>query len=70
MGRYQLFRRGRQERRGELALYVRETYQTMQINEGDDRVGSIQVRIRNKPSKSGIMVGIYCRSPRQDEEVD
>ena len=42
----------------------------MEINEGDDRVESIWIRIKAKANKTGVTVGVCYRQPTQDEEVD
>ena len=42
----------------------------MEINDGDDRVESLWVRIKAKANKSDIIVGVCYRPPNQDEEVD
>ena len=42
----------------------------MEINEGDDRVESIWIRIKAKANKTDVTVGICYRPPTQDEEVD
>ena len=41
----------------------------MEINDGDDRVESLWVRIKAKANKTDIM-GVCYRPPNQDEEVD
>ncbi|KAK4828900.1 hypothetical protein QYF61_001458 [Mycteria americana] len=68
---YKLFRRDRQGRRGGgVALYVRECFDCLELNDGDDRVECLWVRIRGKASKAGIVVGVCYRPPNQDEETD
>ena len=42
----------------------------MEINDGDDRVKSLWVRIKAKVNKTDIIVGVCYRPPNQDEEVD
>jgi len=42
----------------------------VEINEGDDRVESIWIRIKAKANKTGVTVGVCYRQPTQDEEVD
>ena len=42
----------------------------MEINEGDDRVESIWIRIKAKANKTDVIVGVCYRPPTQDEEVD
>ena len=42
----------------------------MGINDGDDRVESLWVRIKAKANKSDVTVGVCYRPPNQEEEVD
>ena len=42
----------------------------MEINDGDDRVERLWVRIKSKASKTDIIVGVCYRPPNWDEEVD
>jgi len=42
----------------------------MEINDGDDRVESLWVRIIVKATKTNIIVGVCYRPPNQDEQVD
>ena len=42
----------------------------MEINDGDDRVESLWVRIIVKATKTNIIAGVCYRPPNQDEEVD
>ncbi|KAK4830250.1 hypothetical protein QYF61_009317 [Mycteria americana] len=66
-----LFRRDRQGRRGSgVALYVRKCFDCLELNDGDDTVQRLWVRIREKVSKADIMVGGCFRPPNQDEEAD
>ncbi|KAK4810586.1 hypothetical protein QYF61_007323 [Mycteria americana] len=68
---YKLFKRDRQGRRGGgVALYVRECLDSLELNDGDDRVGCLWVRIRGKANKADIVVGACYRPPNQDEETD
>ncbi|GAB0206513.1 hypothetical protein GRJ2_003116900 [Grus japonensis] len=70
MDGYKLFRRDRQGRRGSgVALYVRECFDCLELNDGDDRVECLWVRIRGKANKADIMVGVCYRPPNQDEEA-
>ncbi|KAK4822093.1 hypothetical protein QYF61_009793 [Mycteria americana] len=61
-------RRGR--RGGGVALYVRESLDSLELNDGDDRVECLWVRIRGKANKADIVVGVCYRPPSQDEETD
>ena len=71
MDGYELFRRDRQGRRGGgVALYVRECFDCLELDDGNDRVECFWVRIRGKANKADIMVGVCYRPPNQDEEAD
>ncbi|KAK4827580.1 hypothetical protein QYF61_019482 [Mycteria americana] len=71
MDGYKLFRRDRRGRRGGgVALYVRESLDSLELNDGDDRVECLWVRIRGKANKADIVVGVCYRPPNQDEETD
>ncbi|KAK4824001.1 hypothetical protein QYF61_009126 [Mycteria americana] len=71
MDGYKLFRRDRQGRRGDgVALYVRECFDRLELNDGDDRVECLWLRTRGKANKADIMVGVCYRSPNQDEGAD
>ncbi|KAK4831120.1 hypothetical protein QYF61_015423 [Mycteria americana] len=71
MDGYKLFRRDRQAKRGGgVALYVRECLDSLELDDGDDRVECLWVRIRGKANKADIVVGVCYRPPNQDEETD
>ncbi|GAB0209357.1 maestro heat-like repeat-containing protein family member 7 [Grus japonensis] len=62
MDDYKLFRRDRQGRRGgEVALYVRECFDCLELDDGDERVECLWVRIRGKANKTDTMVGVCYR---------
>ena len=53
MDGYKLFRRDRQGRRGGgVGLYVRECFDCLELNDGDDRVQCLWIRIRGKANKA------------------
>ena len=59
MDGYKLFRKDRQGRRGGgVALYVRECFDCLELNDGDNRVECLWVRIRGKANKADIMVRV------------
>ncbi|GAB0180585.1 maestro heat-like repeat-containing protein family member 7 [Grus japonensis] len=67
MDGYKLFRRDRQGRRGSgVALYVRECFDYLELDDGDDRVECFWVRIGGKANKADIMVGSCYRPRNQD----
>ncbi|KAK4822673.1 hypothetical protein QYF61_019040 [Mycteria americana] len=71
MDGYKLFRRDRRGRRGGgVALYIRECLDSLELDDGDDRVECLWVRIRGKANKADIVVGVCYRPPNQDEETD
>ena len=57
-------------RGGGVALYVRECFDCLELDVGEDRVECLWVRIRGKANKASIMVGVCYRPPNQDEEAD
>jgi len=64
-----LFRRDRQGRRAsDVAFYVREYFDVVELRAGDDKVESLWVRIRGRANKADILVGVCYRPPNQDEE--
>ena len=68
MDGYQLFKRHRQGRKGSgVGLCVKKECECMEINDDDDRVESLWVRIK---AKTDIIMGVCYRPPNQDEEVD
>ncbi|GAB0210072.1 hypothetical protein GRJ2_003473000 [Grus japonensis] len=71
MDGYKLFRKDRQGRRGTgVVLYVRDCFDCLELDDGDERVECLWVRIRRKANKADIMVGVCYRPPNQDEEMD
>ncbi|GAB0190837.1 mitochondrial enolase superfamily member 1 [Grus japonensis] len=71
MDAYKLFRRDGQGRRGAgVALYVRECFDCLEVDDGDNRVECLWVRIRGKANKADIMVSVCFRLPNQDEGTD
>ncbi|KAK4829727.1 hypothetical protein QYF61_006188 [Mycteria americana] len=71
MDGYKLFRRDRRGRRGGgVALYVRECLDSLELDDGDNRVECLWVRIRGKANKADIVVGVCYRPANQDEETD
>ncbi|KAK4828839.1 hypothetical protein QYF61_000896 [Mycteria americana] len=43
---------------------------SLELDDGDDRVECLWVRIRGKANKADIVVGVCYRPPNQDEETD
>ncbi|KAK4810488.1 hypothetical protein QYF61_004268 [Mycteria americana] len=63
MDGYKLLRRDRRGRRGGgVALYVRECLDSLELDDGDDRVECLWVRIRGKANKADIVLGEASRS--------
>ena len=50
--------------------YVKESFDCLELNDGDGRAECLQVRIRGKTDKADIMLGVCYRAPNQDEEAD
>jgi len=68
---YKLFQRDRQRRRGgDEALYVRECFDCLELDDGNDMVEGLWLRIKWKAIKADVMVGACYRPPNQDEEAD
>ncbi|KAM9590842.1 uncharacterized protein ACIBXB_005891 [Morphnus guianensis] len=68
---YKLFRRDRQGRRGSgVALYVRECFDSTELQNCDDKVECLWVRMRGKANKADIVLGVCYRPPDQVEETD
>ena len=44
--------------------------QSFHLDDGDNRVECLWVRIRGKANKADVMVGVCYRPPNQDEEAD
>jgi len=53
-----------------VALYVRECFNCIELDECDDKVECLCVKMRRKANKADILLGVCCRPPSQDEEVD
>ncbi|KAJ7419991.1 hypothetical protein BTVI_23322 [Pitangus sulphuratus] len=71
MDGYKLFRRDRQGRRGGgVALYIRGSLDSVELEVSDNKVECLWVRIRGKANKADILVGVCYRPPNQDKEVD
>ncbi|KAJ7409116.1 hypothetical protein BTVI_57818 [Pitangus sulphuratus] len=71
MGGCKLFRRDRQGRRsGGVALYVRESLDSVELEVSNDKVECLWTRIRAKVNKADILVGDCYRPPNQDDEGD
>ncbi|XP_071892066.1 uncharacterized protein [Anas platyrhynchos] len=67
---YKLFRRDRQHRRGGgVALYIREFFDVVELEAGNDKVESLWVRI-SRDNKASVLVGVCYRLLNQDEETD
>ncbi|RMC12138.1 hypothetical protein DUI87_11273 [Hirundo rustica rustica] len=68
---YKLFRRDRQGRRGGgVALYIKQTFDTVGIETKEDGVECLWVRIKGNANKADILLGVCYRPPNQEEEVD
>jgi len=71
MDGYKFFRRDRQGRRGGgVALYVRDCFDCIELNDCNDKVTCLWVKIRGKANKPDILLGVCYRPPNQDEEVN
>uniref|UniRef100_A0A8B9ZFV9 Reverse transcriptase domain-containing protein n=1 Tax=Anas platyrhynchos TaxID=8839 RepID=A0A8B9ZFV9_ANAPL len=67
---YRLFRRDRQHGRGGgVALYIRESFDVVELEARNDKIESLWVRI-GRDNKASVLVGVCYRPPNQDEETD
>ena len=53
-----------------MALYIRECFDVVELETGNEKVESLWVRISGKTNKASILVGVCYRPPNQDEETD
>jgi len=68
---YKRFTRERQRKRsGGMVLYVRDCFDCIELNDCDDKVECLWVKMRGKANKTDILLGVCYRPPNQDEEVD
>ena len=68
---YKIFRRDRRGKRGSgVALYVRDCFDCIELNNCDDKVECLWVKMRGKANKADILLGVCFRPPNQDEEAD
>jgi len=59
-----------EERGGGVALYVRDFFDCIDLDDCDDKVECLWVKIRGKANKADILLGVCYRPPNQDEEAD
>jgi len=68
---YKIFRRDRRGKRGSgVALYVRDCFDCIELDDCDDKVECLWVKMRGKANKADILLGVCYRPPNQDEEAD
>ncbi|RMC01147.1 hypothetical protein DUI87_22238 [Hirundo rustica rustica] len=68
---YKLFRRDRKGRRGGgVALYSKQTFDTVGIEIKEDGAEYLWVEIKGKANKADILLGVCYPPPNQEEEVD
>jgi len=66
-----LFRSDRQRKRGgEGALYARDCFNCIELDDCDDKVECLWVKMRGQATKADILLGVCYRPPNQDEEAD
>jgi len=63
MDGYKLFRRDRRGKRG-------DCFNCTELDDCDDKVECLWVKMRGKANKADILLGVYYRPPNQDEEAD
>ncbi|XP_053914607.1 hyccin isoform X2 [Cuculus canorus] len=68
---YKLFRRDREGRKGGgVALYVKECFDTLELDYGEDRIECLWVKIRGAQKKGDFVIGVCYRPPSQEEAAD
>ncbi|RMC22464.1 hypothetical protein DUI87_00778 [Hirundo rustica rustica] len=53
-----------------VALYIKQTFDTVGIETKEDGVECLWVKIKGKANKADILLGVCYRPPNQEEEVD
>jgi len=53
-----------------VALYVRDCFNFIELDECDDKVERLWVKLRGKANKADVLLGVCYRPPNQNEEVD
>ncbi|TRZ16814.1 hypothetical protein HGM15179_010323 [Zosterops borbonicus] len=67
---YKLFRRDRKGRRGGgVALYIKKVFDSIGIENNEDGVECLWVRIKGRANKADIVLGVCYCPPNQEEEV-
>jgi len=71
MDDHKLFRRDRRGKRGSgVALYVRDCFDCIELDNCDDKVECLWVKTKGKANKADVPLGVCYRPPNQDEELD
>jgi len=71
MDGYKQFRRHRRGKRGDgVSLYVRDCFNCIELDDCDDKVECLWVKMRGKANKADILLGVCYRPHNQDEEAD
>jgi len=53
-----------------VVFYVRDCFDCIELNNCDDKVECLWVKMRGKAKQADILLGVCYRPPNQDEEVD
>ena len=53
-----------------MALYVRDCFDCIELDDCDDNVECFWVKMRGKANKADILLGVCYRPSNQDEEAD
>ncbi|XP_053905560.1 uncharacterized protein LOC128849191 [Cuculus canorus] len=70
-GGYKLFRWDRKGRKGGgVALYVKECFDTLELDYGEDGIECLWVKIRGAHKKGDFVIGVCYRPPSQEEAAD
>ena len=53
-----------------MALYFRDCFHCIEVDDCDDKVKCLWVKMRGKANKADILLRVCYRPPNHDEEVD
>jgi len=68
---YKRFKRDRRGKRGGgVALYLRDCFDHVELNNCDDKGECLWVKMRGEANEADILLGVCYRPPSQDEEAD
>jgi len=53
-----------------VALYIKDCFDCIELDDSDDKVECLWVNMRGKANKADILLEVCYRPPNQDKEVD